>query len=80
MNPERPSPAADPSLRRGAKWIALILFILYCADLIWKLAHWSEYSAGLAAWQIGMALTLRLVFMAFLLWMYLRARRSTMQQ
>jgi hypothetical protein len=79
MNSDPAPPAVDPSLRRGAKWIALILFILYCADLIWKLAHWSQYSAGLAAWQIGMALSLRLVFMAFLLWMYVRARRSTMQ-
>jgi hypothetical protein len=80
MSPEQGTPPIDPNLRRGAKWIALILFVLYCADLIWKLVHWSQYSAGLAAWQIGMALGLRLVFMAFLLWMYVRARRSVAGQ
>jgi Zn-dependent protease with chaperone function len=67
--------AIDPNLRRTAKWIALILFILYCADLVWKLAHWSQYSAGLKISTIVLALAFRFVFMAFLLWMYLRARR-----
>lgn len=75
MTPEQGRPAADPSLRRAAKWIALILFILYSADLFWKLVHWNQYAAGLAPWQLGTALTLRIVFMAFLLWMFLRARR-----
>jgi hypothetical protein len=76
MTPEQGRPAADPSLRRAAKWIALILFILYSVDLLWKLAHWSQYADGLPSWQIGTALTLRLIFMAFLLWMFLRARRA----
>ncbi|HKR30038.1 MAG TPA: hypothetical protein VJT08_06160 [Terriglobales bacterium] len=76
MSPQQGTPAADPSLRRAAKWIALILFVLYCADLIWKLAHWNQYAADLAPWQLGTALTLRLVFMAFLLWMFVRARRA----
>jgi len=66
---------AGPKLRRTAKWIALLLFILYCADLGWKLAHWSQYSAGLNAHTIGLLLAVRLVFMAFLLWIYLRGRR-----
>jgi len=68
--------AIDPNLRRTAKWIALILFVLYCVDLSWKLAHWSQYSAGLKISTIVIAVTYRLVFMAFLLWMYLRARRA----
>ena len=68
-------PVTDSSLRTGAKWIALILFVLYSLDLIWKLAHWSQYSAGLKLSNIIAALVLRLVFMAFLLWMYLRARK-----
>lgn len=75
MNPEQGPPAADPSLRRAAKWIALILFVLYCADLFCKLAHWSQSAAGLAPWQLGTALALRLIFMTFLFWMFLRARR-----
>ena len=70
-------PAADPKLRAGAKWIALILFVLYSADLAWKLAHWSQYSAGLKISTLAVALTLRLLFMAFLLWVYLRARKKT---
>ena len=70
-----PGPNTDRSLRSGAKWIALILFVLYCADLGWKLTHWSQYSAGLKTSTLAIALTLRLLFMAFLLWMYLRARR-----
>lgn len=68
-------PITDAKLRAGAKWIALILFILYSLDLIWKLAHWSQYSAGLRPSSIAIALAFRLVFMAFLLWMYLRARK-----
>jgi hypothetical protein len=70
------SPITDPSLRTGAKWIALILLVPYCADLAWKLTHWSQYSAGLKMSTFAIALTLRLLFMAFLLWMYLRARRT----
>jgi hypothetical protein len=66
----------DPNLRTAAKWIALILLILYCADLFWKLAHWSQYSAGLTVSTVVFALTLRMLFMGFLLWMYLRARRA----
>jgi len=69
-------PGVDPALRRTAKWVALILFVLYCADLVWKLAHWSQYSAGLKISTIVIALTFRVIFMAFLLWMYFRARRA----
>ena len=65
---------ANPNLRNAAKWIALILFLLYCADLVWKLAHWSQYAAGLRTPTIILLLALRLVFMAFLFWMYLRGR------
>jgi hypothetical protein len=70
-------PVVDPRVRTAAKWIALILFVLYSADLIWKLAHWSQYSAGLKISTFAIALTLRLLFMAFLLWVYLRARRTS---
>ena len=69
-------PTADPKLRRSAKWIALLLFILYCVDLGWKLAHWSQYSAGLKPHTIGLLLAVRLMFMAFLFWIYLRGRRA----
>jgi hypothetical protein len=68
-------PGADPSVRGAAKWIALILLLLYSLDLVWKLAHWSQYSAGLKMSTIAVALTFRIIFMAFLLWMYLRGRR-----
>ena len=70
-------PVVDPWVRSAAKWIALILLVLYCADLVWKVAHWSQYSSGLRLWMILVALSLRLLFMGFLLWMYLRARRPT---
>jgi hypothetical protein len=75
MSPESGT-SVDPNLRRAAKWIALILFVLYCADLIWKLAHWSQYSAGMSVLTIAVLLTLRLLFMAFLFWMYMRARKK----
>lgn len=70
-------PVVDPKVRAAAKWIALILFALYCADLVWKLAHWSQNPAGLKISTFAIALTLRLLFMAFLLWVYLRARRTS---
>jgi len=70
-------PASDPNLRRTAKWVALILFVLYCIDLAWKIAHWSQYSNGLKTSTIVIALAFRLVFMSFLFWMYLRARRTS---
>jgi len=68
---------ADPNLRNAAKWIALILFLLYCADLAWKLTHWSQYAAGLRVPTIILLIGLRSAFMVFLLWMFLRARRSS---
>ena len=70
-------PVIDPNLRAAAKWIALILFVLYCADLAWKLAHWSQYSAGQKGSTIAVLLSVRILFMAFLLWMYFRARRTS---
>ena len=69
-------PVTDPRLRRTSKWIALLLFILYCVDLVWKLAHWSQYSAGLKTSTIVWIIAVRLVFMAFLLWIYLRGRQA----
>lgn len=77
MTPESGRPAADPSLRAAAKWIALILFVLYSLDLVWKLAHWSQYAAGMSLRALTVLLFLRLLFMAFLLLMYLRARKTT---
>lgn len=77
MSPESGSRAADPSLRAAAKWIALILFVLYSLDLVWKLSHWSQYAAGMSQRAIAVLLFLRLLFMAFLLLMYLRARKTT---
>ena len=72
---EDAKPGISPG-RRSAKWIALVLFLLYCLDLAWKLAHWSQYSAGLKISTIIIALAIRLTFMAFLLWMYLRGRKA----
>ena len=77
MSPESGTLPIDPSIRAAAKWIALILFFLYCVDLVWKLAHWSLYSAGLSRATLAGALILRFIFMAFLLGIYLRERRST---
>ena len=72
---EDAKPGINPG-RQRAKWIALILLLLYCLDLAWKLAHWSQYSAGLKISTIILALAIRLTFMAFLLWMYLRPRKA----
>ena len=77
MNPVPGDPVVDPKVRAAAKWVALTLFVLYCADLVWKLAHWNQYSAGLKISTFAIALTLRLLFMVFLLWVYLRARRTS---
>jgi hypothetical protein len=74
MSAEGGARVIDPNLRSAARWIALILFLLYCVDLAWKLAHWGQYSADLKTSTIALALTFRLLFMAFLLWMFLRAR------
>ena len=42
----------------------LTLFILYCVDLAWKLAHWHEMVGGLEWWIVAGALTVRFAVMA----------------
>ena len=53
----------------------LILLILYCLDLAWKLAHWHALADGLEWWIIAGALTVRFAVMAGLLVGYLRISR-----
>lgn len=76
MSEQPVKPQVDPSIRNAARWIALILFILYAVDLIWKLAHWSQYSAGLKHSTIAWALVLRILFMIFLLVVFFNGRKK----
>ncbi len=55
---------------------SLVLLILYCVDLTWKLAFWSQFTHGLNLWMIAGALVVRFAFMGGLLVMYLRFRKS----
>ena len=55
---------------------SLVLLILYCADLIWKLSFWTQFTRGLNLWMVAVALTVRFSFMGALLIMYLRFRES----
>jgi len=55
---------------------SLVLLILYCIDLIWKLAFWNQFTHGLNLWMVAVALIVRFTFMGGLLVMYLRFRKS----
>jgi len=55
---------------------SLLLLILYCVDLVWKLAFWNQFTRGLSLWMVAGALTVRFAFMGALLIMYLRFRKS----
>jgi hypothetical protein len=55
---------------------ALILFIAYSLDLIWKLANWHDFVDGLPWWGLALALSVRFAFMAGVLFLYLKLRRS----
>ena len=52
-----------------------MLLILYCVDLIWKLALWNQLTHGLNLWMVAGALIVRFAFMGGLLIMYLRFRK-----
>lgn len=69
-------PQVDPSIRNAARWIALILFILYAVDLAWKLAHWSQSPPGISHAKIAWALVLRILFMIFLLVVFFNGRKK----
>jgi hypothetical protein len=56
---------------------SLVLLILYCLDLTWKLAFWSRLTQGLSLWMVAGALIVRFAVMGGLLVMYLRFRKST---
>lgn len=53
----------------------LVLLILYCIDLAWKLAHWQALVGNLEWPMVALALTVRFAFMAGLLMLYLRISR-----
>ena len=50
----------------------LALFIFYCVDSIWKISYWDSYASDLAPWMIGMALTVRVLVMAGLLYFVIK--------
>jgi hypothetical protein len=55
---------------------SLLLLVLYCGDLLWKLAHWSVFSGRLPWWSIALALSVRFTVMGGLLYLFLRARKA----
>jgi hypothetical protein len=56
--------------------MVLVLFIVYCLDLAWKLAHWAAYARALEWWMIALALAVRFAFMAFMLSVLLQYRND----
>jgi hypothetical protein len=61
-----------PSKERAA----LILFLLYVADLIWKLVHWREFTAGLSRAELVLPLSIRFLLMGGFLFMYFKFRKD----
>jgi len=57
--------------------VLLLLLVVYCLDLVWKLAHWGELSEGVAWWGIALGLTVRFAFMGGLVFLLIRMRRAT---
>jgi hypothetical protein len=55
----------------------LILLIAYSLDLVWKLFHWTELTGDVAGWGVALALIVRFAFMGFLLYLYLRLKKSS---
>jgi hypothetical protein len=56
--------------------LVLVLLIVYCLDLAWKLANWRELSGGLDWWMIALGLTIRFAFMVGLLFLFIRTRTA----
>jgi hypothetical protein len=56
--------------------LALFLFTLYVLDLVWKLFHWQQLTAGVPWWTVVMALAVRSCFMGGLLYVYLQYRKN----
>jgi len=59
---------------------AFIVLFVYCLDLAWKLAHWSETFGGVPWWGLALGLSIRFAFMGFILSIYLRVRKSSQEQ
>jgi hypothetical protein len=55
---------------------ALFLFIVYSLDLGWKLANWDETFGLVPWWGLALGLAFRFGFMGFVLFLYLRLRKS----
>jgi hypothetical protein len=54
----------------------LLLLIVYCLDLVWKLANWHQLTDGLDWWMTALALGIRFAFMGGLLLVFLRLRKA----
>lgn len=55
----------------------LLLLVAYCLDFVWKLSHWSEFTSDIDGWGVALAFIVRFSFMGFLLYLYLRLRKSS---
>ncbi len=62
---------------KNGQRVTLLLLVAYCLDLVWKLSHWSEFKDDIAGWGVALALIVRFTFMGFLLYLYLRLRKSS---
>jgi hypothetical protein len=64
---------------------ALILFILYSLDSVWKVAHWEEFTSVVreSGWWgtplFALALTIRFAIMGFILFLYLRLKKVSQE-
>jgi TRAP-type C4-dicarboxylate transport system permease small subunit len=54
----------------------LLLLVVYCVDLAWKLVNWGQLTKGLDWWMIAGALTVRFAVMGGLLVLFIRIRRT----
>jgi hypothetical protein len=54
----------------------LLLLVVYCLDLVWRLANWGDLANGVPWWGIALGLTVRVAFMAGLVFLLIRTRRA----
>jgi hypothetical protein len=67
----------SPMKAKNGQAATLILLVAYSLDLVWKLFHWSELTGDITGWGVALVLMVRFAFMGFLLYLYLRLKKST---
>jgi len=56
------------------------LLVLYCLDLLWKLAHWTGSFGGIPWWGLVLGLSIRFAVMGWIAKVYLNSRNSKMSE